>query len=51
MTSQFWANGYLDSLDHFFRDELGVPGYMVRGRPSDLLALLGLTLNQRKCRI
>ena len=28
LTSQFWANVYLDSLDHFFRDELGVPGYI-----------------------
>ena len=28
LTSQFWANVYLDPLDHHFRDELGVPGYI-----------------------
>ncbi|MEO8661916.1 MAG: reverse transcriptase domain-containing protein [Bryobacteraceae bacterium] len=28
LTSQFWANVYLDPLDHFFRDELGAPGYI-----------------------
>ena len=28
LTSQFWANVYLDSFDHHFRDELGVPGYI-----------------------
>ncbi len=28
LTSQFWANVYLDPLDHYFRDELGVPGYI-----------------------
>lgn len=45
LTSQFWANVYLDPLDHFFRDELGVPGYiryvddaLVFGNDSDRLA-------------
>jgi retron-type reverse transcriptase len=28
LTSQFWANVYLDPFDHYFRDELGVPGYI-----------------------
>jgi len=28
LTSQFWANVYLDSLDHHFRDELAAPGYI-----------------------
>lgn len=28
LTSQFWANVYLDPLDHYFRDQLGVPGYI-----------------------
>jgi RNA-directed DNA polymerase len=28
LTSQFWANVYLDSFDHYFRDDLGVPGYI-----------------------
>ena len=28
LTSQFWANVYLDSFDHHFRDELGVAGYI-----------------------
>ncbi len=28
LTSQFWANVYLDPLDHHFRDELGAPGYL-----------------------
>lgn len=28
LTSQFWANVYLDPLDHYFRDTLGVPGYV-----------------------
>ena len=28
LTSQFWANVYLDPLDHHFRDQLGVPGYI-----------------------
>jgi len=28
LTSQFWANVYLDPFDHHFRDELGVPGYI-----------------------
>ncbi len=28
LTSQFWANVYLDPLDHFFRDQLGAPGYI-----------------------
>jgi len=28
LTSQFWANVYLDPFDHFFRDELGAPGYI-----------------------
>ena len=28
LTSQFWANVYLDSIDHYFRDELGIPGYI-----------------------
>jgi uncharacterized protein YbaR (Trm112 family) len=28
LTSQFWANLYLDPLDHFFKDDLGAPGYV-----------------------
>ena len=28
LTSQFWANVYLDPFDHHFRDDLGVPGYI-----------------------
>jgi retron-type reverse transcriptase len=28
LTSQFWANVYLDPFDHYLRDELGVPGYL-----------------------
>jgi retron-type reverse transcriptase len=28
LTSQFWANVYMDPFDHHFRDELGVPGYI-----------------------
>jgi retron-type reverse transcriptase len=28
LTSQFWANVYLDPLDHYLRDELAVPGYV-----------------------
>lgn len=28
LTSQFWANVYLDPFDHHFRDELSVPGYI-----------------------
>ncbi len=28
LTSQFWANVYLDPLDHFFKDDLGAPGYI-----------------------
>ena len=28
LTSQFWANVYLNPFDHHFRDELGVPGYI-----------------------
>jgi RNA-directed DNA polymerase len=28
LTSQFWANVYLDPFDHHFRDELAVPGYI-----------------------
>ena len=28
LTSQFRANVYLDPVDHYFRDELGVPGYI-----------------------
>ncbi|MCP5110336.1 MAG: RNA-directed DNA polymerase, partial [bacterium] len=28
LTSQFWANVYLDPLDHFLKDELGAPGYI-----------------------
>jgi hypothetical protein len=28
LTSQFWANVYLDPIDHFFKDELGAPGYI-----------------------
>ena len=27
LTSQFWANVYLDPFDHFFKDQLGAPGY------------------------
>jgi RNA-directed DNA polymerase len=27
-TSQFWANCYLDRLDHFIKDELGCHGYL-----------------------
>jgi hypothetical protein len=28
LTSQFWGNVYLDPLDHYLRDELGVAGYV-----------------------
>ena len=28
LTSQFWANVYLDPIDHFFKDDLGAPGYI-----------------------
>jgi RNA-directed DNA polymerase len=28
LTSQFWANVYLDPFDHFMKDELGAPGYV-----------------------
>ena len=28
LTSQFWANVYLDPLDHYLKDDLGVPGYV-----------------------
>ncbi len=28
LTSQFWANVYLDGFDHFFKDGLGAPGYI-----------------------
>ena len=27
LTSQFWANVYLDAYDHFVKDELGIPAY------------------------
>lgn len=38
LTSQFFANVYLDSLDHFIREELRVPGYV---RYADDLVLFG----------
>lgn len=38
LTSQFFANVYLDSMDHFIREELRVPGYV---RYSDDLVLFG----------
>ncbi|MEO0640313.1 MAG: RNA-directed DNA polymerase [Bacteroidota bacterium] len=28
LTSQFWANLYMNPLDHFMKEELGVPGYI-----------------------
>jgi len=28
LTSQFWANLYLDPLDHYLKDDLGAPGYV-----------------------
>ncbi|MEZ5400671.1 MAG: reverse transcriptase domain-containing protein [Bryobacteraceae bacterium] len=28
LTSQFWANIYLNGLDHYLKDDLGVPGYI-----------------------
>ncbi len=28
LTSQFWANVYMDPFDHFVKDEMGVPGYV-----------------------
>jgi hypothetical protein len=28
LTSQFWANAYLDPLDHGAKDDLGIPGYI-----------------------
>lgn len=28
LTSQLWANLYLDRLDHFVREELNIPGYV-----------------------
>ena len=28
LTSQFWANVYMDPLDHFVKDDLGVKGYV-----------------------
>ena len=28
LTSQWWANGYLDMVDHFVKDELGVKKYI-----------------------
>ena len=38
LTSQFFANVFLDSLDHFVREELRVPGYV---RYADDLVLFG----------
>lgn len=38
LTSQFFANVYLDSLDHFIREDLRVPGYV---RYADDLVLFG----------
>lgn len=38
LTSQFFANVYLDSLDHYIREELRVPGYV---RYADDLVLFG----------
>ncbi len=28
LTSQFWANVYMNRFDHFVKEELGVPGYI-----------------------
>ena len=38
LTSQFWANVYLDPLDHFVREELRVEGYV---RYCDDFAIFG----------
>jgi RNA-directed DNA polymerase len=38
LTSQFFANVYLDSLDHFIREDLRVPGYV---RYADDVVLFG----------
>jgi len=38
LTSQFWANVYLDPFDHFVKRELGCPGYV---RYVDDLLLFG----------
>lgn len=38
LTSQFWANAYLDALDHFIKRTLKVPGYC---RFMDNLTLFG----------
>jgi RNA-directed DNA polymerase len=38
LTSQFFANVYLDSLDHYIREDLRVPGYV---RYADDLVLFG----------
>jgi len=38
LTSQFWGNVYLDPLDHYLRDELGVGGYV---RYCDDFAIFG----------
>ncbi len=39
LTSQFWANVYLDPFDHFIKRELGCPGYV---RYVDDLLLFGM---------
>jgi len=43
LTSQFWANVYMDPLDHFVKDDLGVKGYV---RYVDDFLLFGDTKQQ-----
>lgn len=43
LTSQFFANVYLDSIDHYIKEELGVPGYI---RYADDLLLFGRSKSQ-----
>lgn len=43
LTSQFWANVYMDPLDHFIKDDLGVKGYL---RYVDDFLLFGASKRQ-----
>lgn len=49
LTSQFWANVYLNRFDHFIKETLGAPGYiryvddfvLFSDSPAQLAASLG----------
>ncbi len=54
LTSQFFANVYLDSLDHFIQEKLKVSGYLryvddlvVMGRDKDLLHTIRENIRER----